>query len=229
MLTDAKAYKEREEFSGTALRTLLSLLPEISTDGDDFSDLRPIKSTKQHYKLAVVSLTLTISVTTVLYWQFPLLRNSIITSLGNLVELITGKPTVAKLFISTAEMVMLFLIIRQLTKSRSAISNAALMEEKMFRAGSEKWSWHQRLRSNTIFGAGHLFNLIVFLAVVPGLAASGWWFMRVYRKTYHKTGSRNTALQEAGAVHAAHNTMVLYSIPLMLVSITIYLVIHPIS
>jgi hypothetical protein len=229
LITDSDTYVEREEFGNPLLRMLMILLPVISTEGDDFSKLEPIEPSKRHFKLATVSLALTISVAAVIYWQVPLLRNSVITMLGNLVGFITDSPSVAAWFILVANMVMVVLIIRKLTSSRGAIPDAALLEEKMFRAGSEGWNWHQRLRSNAIFGAGHLFNLIVFLAIVPGLAAGGWWFMYIYRRTYQKTNSRNAALQEAGAVHAAHNRLVLYSLPLVFVGLIIFLAVHPIS
>lgn len=225
MITVSDIHAVRKEFGSSPVRKLMGLLPAISDSQDDFSELKPIEPTKRHYKLALISIALVIGVSGMCYWLVPLLRNSIITSLGNLIGLITDSPAAAAMFILIANLVMVVMIVRQLTSSNSAIPQYALLEEKVFRAGSEDWNWIQRLRSNLIFGSGHLFNLIVFLAVVPGLAAGGWWFMCVYRYTYKKTNSRNAALLESGAVHAAHNRMVLYSMPVVLAAVTLYLVI----
>ena len=85
-----------------------------------------------------------------------------------------------------------------------------MMEEKRYRAGAEKWNWRQRLASNLVFGAAHIFNLYVPIGAVIALGSGGWWFMRTYRKTYNANQSRVTALEQSCAVHHAHNRLVIF-------------------
>lgn len=89
------------------------------------------------------------------------------------------------------------------------IGNAAMREEKQYRAGAEEWTHWQRVRVTLAFGLAHAWNLIVPLGVALALALGGGYFMVVYLRAFRDTGSRVHALQQSAAVHEAYNHLLL--------------------
>ena len=91
------------------------------------------------------------------------------------------------------------------TRIYAKIYQWALLEEVVFRYGSEKWTWAQRIKVSVLFGAMHFLNIIVPLSVAVGLIAIGGVFMAVYLLTYRKTHSRDKAVFVSTQFHAVYN------------------------
>ncbi len=97
--------------------------------------------------------------------------------------------------------------------TRSKIYNfvlmAALWEEQVFRSGSEKWSWSQRVRASLIFGAIHITNIWYSLAAGIALGLTGFGFLLVYQWYYRKTRNQIIATAASATVHALYNMIAL--------------------
>lgn len=85
----------------------------------------------------------------------------------------------------------------------------ALWEEQVFRSGSEKWSWSQRIRASLIFGAIHITNIWYSLAAGVALGLTGFGYLLVYLWYYRKTRNTIVATAASTTVHAMYNMMVL--------------------
>lgn len=95
-----------------------------------------------------------------------------------------------------------------------AMKGAAMNEELKYRFGAEEWSGRRRAWMAFRFGAAHIFNIIVPVSVIVGLSLSGALFTWVYVKTYRRADGtppmrRQQAIEQASAVHAAHNVWAL--------------------
>lgn len=85
----------------------------------------------------------------------------------------------------------------------------ALIEELVFRSGSEKWTWPQRIRASMMFGIVHIANIWVSFAMGVALGMAGFGFMLVYHWYYRKAKYQILATSAAAMTHAIYNIMVL--------------------
>jgi hypothetical protein len=202
------------------LNRVMQRMPPITATSEDNFEIQPINVQPRHYLLASVSVTFMTALGALMFWAIPAFRYSAISASGVLVREITGNELISAIFVIVFTYAMIGKLLKSISIKKGALKNAALREELTFRAGSEDWKWRQRLTSNVLFGAVHLLNLYVPLAAVFSLSTGGWWFMSVYRNSYKKTHSRIVAIQESAAVHAAHNTLVIFV--LLPVCLTVY-------
>lgn len=93
---------------------------------------------------------------------------------------------------------------------------AALWEEMVFRAGSEKWTWPERIRASFIFGAVHIINIWYSFAAGIALSLTGFAFLLVYLWVYGRTKSQLSATAVSGTVHAMYNTFIMVLLVLLL-------------
>lgn len=93
---------------------------------------------------------------------------------------------------------------------------AALWEEMVFRAGSEKWTWPERIRASFIFGVVHIINIWYSFAAGIALSLTGFAFLLVYLWVYRRTKSQLSATAVSGTVHAMYNTFVMVLLVLLL-------------
>ena len=98
----------------------------------------------------------------------------------------------------------------------------AIYEELLFRAGSEKWSWLQRLRAGVFFGLIHITNIWYSLAAGIALSVTGLLFMAVYLYVHNRTGCQIRATAASSVVHAMYN-MIAVSLVLVLVLVPLVL------
>lgn len=98
---------------------------------------------------------------------------------------------------------------------------AALWEEQVFRSGSEKWSWSERVRASLIFGVIHITNIWYSMAAGIALGVTGFGFLLVYQWYYRKTKNQIVATAASATVHAVYNMMALI---LIIVAIVMSLV-----
>lgn len=91
------------------------------------------------------------------------------------------------------------------TRMYAKIYQWALLEEVVFRYGSEKWTWAQRIKTSVFFGSLHFLNIIVPISVAVGLIAVGGVFMVAYLLTYKSTQSRDKAVFVSTQFHAVYN------------------------
>lgn len=89
------------------------------------------------------------------------------------------------------------------------IRQFAAREEMAYRWGSENQSWPQRLGRQARFGAVHLLNLIVPIALAVALAGAGLYLLAVYLRTYRLTGDNYTAVVASTRAHVAYNRVAL--------------------
>lgn len=107
---------------------------------------------------------------------------------------------------------LIFIAVRHLTARlsfRQTMYRVALLEEKWFRLGAERWNGWQRVGSCVGFGVAHLLNLIYVLATLGMLAVAGAIFMAVYLYEFRLTADRRRAVIAAAKVHAHYNLVVL--------------------
>lgn len=81
----------------------------------------------------------------------------------------------------------------------------ALWEEMVFRAGSEKWTWAERIRASFLFGIVHIVNIWYSMGAGLALGLTGFGFMLIYQWNYRKTQNQIFATAVTGAVHAMYN------------------------
>lgn len=164
--------------------------------------LRPI-----HFLAALVSITSVVTISLVLY-TVPFLQWGWWASLGGEGSIITASNSNATSVWSTVLSlgVLSFVII--------ALPVFAWFEENVFRKNSQNFSLKQLITSNVAFGLIHLIMGIP-IAIALALIAAGFIFQRVYLYAYKKQahlGERAAtqhALEQASAVHLAHNIVVL--------------------
>lgn len=89
--------------------------------------------------------------------------------------------------------------------SKSALETAAAEEELWFRAGSESWSWPQRVGSCVGFGLIHVTNFIYPIASILVLMIAGAMFMFVYLRAFKRLGDTRLATIESARLHATYN------------------------
>lgn len=77
-------------------------------------------------------------------------------------------------------------------------------EERMFRAGAERWSRGRRVLKTLQFG---LVHAVIGIPIGAALALSvgGAYFMWVYLRAYRRSGSRGEATLESTAAHTVYN------------------------
>lgn len=104
-------------------------------------------------------------------------------------------------------------LLQEMPATKSKVYNfvlmAALWEEQVFRSGSEKWSWSQRVRASLIFGVIHITNIWYSMAAGIALGLTGFGLMLVYQWYYRKTQSQLVATAASATVHAIYNMMAL--------------------
>jgi hypothetical protein len=81
----------------------------------------------------------------------------------------------------------------------------ALWEEMVFRAGSEKWTWAERVRASFLFGIIHIVNIWYSMAAGLSIGLTGFAFMLIYQWHYRKTQNQIYATSVTGVVHALYN------------------------
>lgn len=90
-------------------------------------------------------------------------------------------------------------------------NQAALYEEQVWREGSHRWGFGQRLVSCFTFGAIHMVNLIYPLASILPLTVAGGVFMFIYLRTYKqyrlqgRVHARRDATLRAAVAHRLYN------------------------
>jgi hypothetical protein len=207
----------RTETSSRSLNLIFRGLPPIAPTSGPRGTARSIKLERRHYQKAVVSVALayTLYFAIVHYVRFANL--SVLSGLGQGIGALLGHRDTGLMLGFLANIIVLNIMVMKVILTKRSLGSMALYEEEDFRAGAEDWSIWQRVRSNALFGIVHIFNLFVPIAAVIGLGSAGWWFMAVYLRAYRNTGSRVSALEESGAVHAAHNRLALYSLPVVII------------
>jgi len=87
-------------------------------------------------------------------------------------------------------------------------------EEVRYRLGAEEQTPWQRTGHQLRFGAVHLLNLVVPLAVAVALAGVGGVYLAVYLRRWRRTRSPFLAACSATATHIAYNRIVLMVVAL---------------
>jgi hypothetical protein len=83
----------------------------------------------------------------------------------------------------------------------------AYAEERLFRAGAERWSASRRTLKILQFGLVHALIGIPIGAALT-LSLGGAYFMRVYLRTFGHTQSREAATLESTRAHTAYNAII---------------------
>lgn len=94
----------------------------------------------------------------------------------------------------------------------------ALREEILFRAGSEKWSFVQKIRANLTFGLMHLTMVIVPVSAALALSFSGALLMNAYLRKMRETKSIIKAVKYSAIVHAIYNGLLLALLVILLIT-----------
>lgn len=89
----------------------------------------------------------------------------------------------------------------------------AFIEEKMFRAGSERRTTVGNTLQSVVFGLVHMVMGIPFAGAIA-ISFAGWFFTKRYLNVYSSTNDVQVALMASTARHAAYN-IVLMSILLL--------------
>jgi hypothetical protein len=206
----------------------MQLRPHPSPTTEDWESTEAIKPRRRHYVQAVVLLVLVVVTVITVRDAWPALDISVISLISDGASFATGDSTVGGALdfgATVAFVVMIFMLTRR-KSGYQRLLNAALKEEKEYRAGAEHWTWGQRLVSCATFGLTHLWNLVIPLYVVVGLSLAGFYFMFVYLQTYGRTQLRGPALQEAAAVHAAYNVVLFRVVwPLLALGLIVFIVV----
>ena len=88
-------------------------------------------------------------------------------------------------------------------------------EERMFRAGAERWSTRRRVAKVLQFGMIHAL-IGIPIGVALALSVGGTYFMAVYLRSYALTGSTNEATLESTRAHTAYNALIIVTVALAL-------------
>lgn len=97
-------------------------------------------------------------------------------------------------------------------------NKAALYEEQVWREGSHRWGFGQRLISCFTFGAIHMVNLFYPLATILPLTIAGGVFMFIYLKAYRRyiekgrVHARRDATFRAAIAHRLYNRCALAAV-----------------
>ncbi len=81
-------------------------------------------------------------------------------------------------------------------------------EERMFRAGAQRWSTRRRVLKVVQFGLIHAL-IGIPIGVALALSVGGWYFMSVYLRSYALTGSAGEATLESTRAHTAYNALII--------------------
>jgi hypothetical protein len=84
-------------------------------------------------------------------------------------------------------------------------------EERMFRAGAQRWSTRRRVFKVLQFGLIHAL-IGIPIGVAVALSVGGAYFMAVYLRSYALTGSANEATLESTRAHTAYNALIILSV-----------------
>jgi hypothetical protein len=97
----------------------------------------------------------------------------------------------------------------------------AMREELLFRAGSENWTFIEKVRGCLSFGLIHITMLLVPLGTAIALSFGGAVLMFVYIRAYNSSGSHKKAVKESATVHTLYNALLLITLFILLVLILI--------
>lgn len=89
-------------------------------------------------------------------------------------------------------------------------------EEKMFRAGAQRWSPRRRALKVVEFGAIHAL-IGIPIGVALALSVGGAYFMSVYLRSYALTGSSHEATLESTRAHTAYNALIIITVAIVVV------------
>jgi hypothetical protein len=81
-------------------------------------------------------------------------------------------------------------------------------EERMFRAGAQRWSPRHRLLKVLQFGSIHAL-IGIPIGVALALSVGGAYFMAVYLRAYRKTSNVVAATLESTRAHTAYNAIII--------------------
>jgi hypothetical protein len=81
-------------------------------------------------------------------------------------------------------------------------------EERMFRTGAESWTWWKRVLKVVQFGLVHALIGIPIGAALA-LSIGGTYFMRVYLREFHRTGSSDEATLQSTTAHTMYNAVII--------------------
>ncbi|HEY7626078.1 MAG TPA: hypothetical protein VH761_03380 [Ilumatobacteraceae bacterium] len=84
-------------------------------------------------------------------------------------------------------------------------------EERMFRAGAQRWSRRRKALKIVQFGAIHAV-IGIPIGVALALSVGGAYFMHVYLDAYRKTGSATEATLESTRAHTAYNAVIIVTV-----------------
>jgi hypothetical protein len=84
-------------------------------------------------------------------------------------------------------------------------------EERMFRAGAERWTPGQRVLKVLQFGLIHAV-IGIPIGVALALSVGGAYFMTVYLRAYRKTGSVLASTFESTRAHTAYNALIITTV-----------------
>lgn len=90
-------------------------------------------------------------------------------------------------------------------------------EERIFRAGAERWSNSRRVFKVLQFGLAHALIGIPIGAAIA-LSLGGAYFMWVYLRAWSATGSPRAALLESTRAHTGYNACILAAVVVALVA-----------
>jgi uncharacterized membrane protein (DUF485 family) len=106
-------------------------------------------------------------------------------------------------------------------------NKAALYEEQVWREGSHRWNFGQRLISCLTFGAIHMVNLFYPLATILPLTIAGGVFMYIYLKAYRRyiekgrVHARRDATFRAAIAHRLYNRCALAAVVFVVVLLVV--------
>ncbi len=81
-------------------------------------------------------------------------------------------------------------------------------EERMFRAGAERWTGRKRCLKTLQFGAVHAL-IGIPIGVALALSIGGAYFMLVYLREFRRSGSRADATFESATAHTVYNGVII--------------------
>jgi hypothetical protein len=94
-------------------------------------------------------------------------------------------------------------------------------EERMFRAGAERWSTPRRALKTLQFGLVHAL-IGIPIGAAMALSIGGAYFMYVYLRQFARTGSANDATLESTTAHTAYNGLIIVMVLLAIVMLPAY-------
>jgi hypothetical protein len=97
----------------------------------------------------------------------------------------------------------------------AALPLFANAEERMFRAGAQRWTTRQRVVKVLKFGLIHAL-IGIPIGVALALSVGGAYFMSVYLRSYALTGSSNEATLESTRAHTAYNALIIVTVAIVL-------------